>query len=57
MTAVIVPSQLAAGIIVVKVNDLGNLATQMEIAGIEQLERFEQFGSLPNLEVAISEPG
>ena len=50
----IVPSQLVTGIIVVKLTDLGDLAIQMETTGIEQFKRFQQLGSLPDLEEAIS---
>jgi tetratricopeptide (TPR) repeat protein len=55
-SVVIVPSQLPVGIIVVKVNDLGacDWAIQAETTGIEQLKRFQQFGSLHALEEAIS---
>jgi hypothetical protein len=49
-SVVIVPSQLATGIIMVNLTDLGDLAAQLETIGIEQLKRFQQLGSLPDLE-------
>jgi hypothetical protein len=47
------PSQLAT-IIMANLADLGDLAVQVETMGIEELERFKQFGGLPDLNEAIS---